>query len=148
MIWTMEATSRRADRWVRFYLGHYIWVSWSSSWTNPEEHTEVSPNKTWLSFFAERKLQPQVLCAKPMEWIAWLYLSRSHQLLSYHPLGKAIIKMTHINNVGQDTWKKWTSVGMWISTCTVENSGDVPFRTKNRTLWSSNLTTGYISPQM
>ena len=47
-------------------------------------------------------------------------------------------------------WKKGNPctllVGMWIGTATVENSTEVPQKTKNRTtIWSSNSTPRYIS---
>ena len=46
-------------------------------------------------------------------------------------------------------WRNFNSctllVGMWIGTTTIENSMEIPQKTKNRTtIWSSNSIPGYI----
>ena len=60
-------------------------------------------------------------------------------------------KSLQITNAGEDVRKgnPWTLlVGMKIGAATMENSMEVPQKTKNRTaIWSSNSTPGYISEE-
>ena len=74
------------------------------------------------------------------------YKSKPLWVNNIHVLEWLLTRRQEIASVGKDV-KGWGCVllGMWIGAATLENSMEVPHKTKNRSsIWSSNGTAGYL----